>query len=407
MKQNLQFTILLTCVAFLWSCNSPKHSSNNIVEENVEFATQQIGREIESMNAKGEILNPRTIHKDGTTRYNTPELWTSGFFPGSLWYLYELTGDSKWKIEAEKVTETLDTVQYLTWHHDVGFMVYCSYGNGYRLTKKPEYKDVIIQAAKSLSTRYRPNVGAIQSWNVHRGWQAKRGWQCPVIIDNMMNLELLFEATKLSGDNSFRDIAIKHAETTMDHHFREDYSSYHVIDYDTITGQVRNKVTAQGYADHSAWSRGQAWAIYGYTLCYRETKDPKFLKQAEAIANYLFTHPRMPKDLVPYWDFDCKNIPNTPRDASAASVIASALYELSTYNPEKSAKYKKLADEIVVNLSSPAYRAKLGENNNFLLMHSVGSIPHGAEIDVPLNYADYYFLEALCRKRELEKPAAK
>jgi len=403
MNQILKLSLVLACLTCLFSCSSPKTSSKGIIEENIAFASQQIGLEIELMNAKGEILNPRTIEKDGSTRYNTPELWTSGFFPGSLWYLYELTGENKWKTEAEKVTETLDTVQYLTWHHDVGFMVYCSYGNGYKLTKNPAYKKVIVQAAKSLSTRYRPNIGAIQSWNVHRGWQAKRGWQCPVIIDNMMNLELLFEASKLSGDKSFRNIAIKHAETTLDNHFRPDHSCYHVIDYDTITGQVRNKVTAQGYADESAWSRGQGWAIYGYTLCYRETKDAKFLKKAEAIAEYLFNHPRMPEDLVPYWDFDCKDIPNSPRDASAAAVIASALYEMSTYSPEKAKNYKELADKIVVSLASTAYRAKLGENNNFLLMHSVGSIPHGAEIDVPLNYADYYFLEALVRKRELEK----
>lgn len=403
MNQIFKLTLVAACLVSLFSCSNPKASSKGIIEDNIEFASQQIGREIDMMNAKGVVLNPRTIREDGSTRYNTPELWTSGFFPGSLWYMYELTGDNKWKVEAEKVTETLDTVQYLTWHHDVGFMVYCSYGNGYKLTNNPEYKKVIVQAAKSLSTRFRPNIGAIQSWNVHRGWQAKRGWQCPVIIDNMMNLELLFEASKLSGDNRFRDIAIKHAETTLDNQFRPDHSSYHVIDYDTITGQVRNKVTAQGYADESAWSRGQGWAMYGYTLCYRETRDAKFLKKAEDIAAYLFAHPRMPEDLVPYWDFDCPKIPNTPRDASAAAVIASALYEMSTYCPEKTSKYKALADQIVENLSSDAYRAKLGENNNFLLMHSVGSIPHGAEIDVPLNYADYYFLEALVRKRKLEK----
>jgi unsaturated chondroitin disaccharide hydrolase len=403
MNQILKLTLVLTCMISLFSCSNPKTSSKGIIEDNIEFASQQIGLEIDMMNAEGEVLNPRTIKKDGTTRYNTPELWTSGFFPGSLWYLFELTGDNKWKTEAEKITETLDTVQYLTWHHDVGFMVYCSYGNGYKLTKNPAYKDVIIQAAKSLSTRFRPNIGAIQSWNVQRGWQATRGWQCPVIIDNMMNLELLFEASKLSGNNSFRDIAIKHAETTLENQFRPDHSCYHVIDYDTITGQVRNKMTAQGYADESAWSRGQGWAMYGYALCYRETKDAKFLKKAKDIAAYLFAHPRMPKDLVPYWDFDCPKIPNTPRDASAAAVIASALYEMSIYCPEMADKYKDLADQVIENLSSDAYRAKLGENNNFLLMHSVGSIPHGAEIDVPLNYADYYFLEALVRKRKLEE----
>jgi len=396
----IRLAVVFIISAGLSSCGNTKQA--NIIDENVEFAAKQIGIEIDMMHQKGEILNPRTIHKDGTTRYNKPELWTSGFFPGSLWYMYELTGDEKWRNEAEIITETLDTVQYLTWHHDVGFMVYCSYGNGYRLTKNPAYKDVIIQAAKSLSTRFRPNVSAIQSWSSKRGWQAKRGWDCPVIIDNMMNLELLFEASKISGDNSFRDIAIKHANTTLENQFRADYSCYHVIDYDTKTGQVRNKHTAQGFAHESAWARGQAWAIYGYTVCYRETKDPKYLEQANNIANFLFTHPRMPEDLIPYWDFDCTEIPNTYRDASAASCIASALYEMSTYNKEKSVEYKQYADKIVENLSSDAYRAKLGENNNFLLMHSVGSIPHGSEIDVPLNYADYYFLEALKRKKDLE-----
>jgi uncharacterized protein YyaL (SSP411 family) len=403
MNQILKFTIALASIVSLFSCSNSKTRSKDFVAENLAFATQQIGREMEMMNAKGEILNPRTIEKDGSTRYNTPELWTSGFFPGSLWYLYELTGDNKWKTEAEKLTETLDTVQYLTWHHDVGFMVNCSYGNGYRLTKNDAYKKVIIQTAKSLSTRFRPNIGAIQSWNANKGWQAQRGWQCPVIIDNMMNLELLFEASKLSGDESFKNIAVKHAETTLENHFRPDHSCYHVIDYDTITGQVRSKQTAQGYSDESAWARGQAWAIYGYTLCFRETHDPKFLTKAEDIAAYLFSHPRMPEDLVPYWDFDCKDIPNTYRDASAAAVIASALYEMSTFCPQKSETYKTLADKIMNSLASEAYRAKLGENNNFLLMHSVGSIPHNSEIDVPLNYADYYFLEALVRKRDLEQ----
>lgn len=403
MNQILKLVLVSTCMLSIFSCSNPKTSSKDIIADSIEFASQQIGSEIEIMNAKGELLNPRTIEKDGSTRYNTPEMWTSGFFPGSLWYLYELTGDNKWKTEAEKLTETLDTIQYLTWHHDVGFMVNCSYGNGYRLTKNDAYKKVIIQTAKSLSTRFRPNIGAIQSWNSNKGWQAERGWQCPVIIDNMMNLELLFEASKLSGDESFKNIAVKHAETTLENHFRPDHSCYHVIDYDTITGQVRSKQTAQGYSDESAWARGQAWAIYGYTLCFRETHDPKFLTKAENIAAYLFSHPRMPEDLVPYWDFDCKDIPNTYRDASAAAVIASALYEMSTFCPQKVESYKTLADKIINSLASDAYRAKLGENNNFLLMHSVGSIPHNSEIDVPLNYADYYFLEALVRKRDLEQ----
>ncbi|QZE14638.1 glycoside hydrolase family 88 protein [Halosquirtibacter laminarini] len=397
---------LCICAVVLLSlvgCSTPKKKCD-LISDNVDFATKQIGLEFKKMDSLNVILNPRTILPNGETRYNKPMLWTSGFFPGSLWYLYELTGDKVWENRAMKVNKTIEAVQYNKDHHDVGFMIYCSFGNGYRLTDNPEYKSIIINAAKSLSTRFRPKVGCIQSWDVNRGWQAKRGWQCPVIIDNMMNLELMFEASKISGDNTFRDIAIKHANTTLDHHFRPDYSSYHVVDYDSITGQVRSRVTAQGFADESAWARGQAWALYGYTVCYRETKDPRYLDQANAVANFVLSHPRLPKDLIPYWDFDCTDIPNTYRDASAAAVIASGLYELSTYNKgDAQVKLRAAADKMVESLSSDKYRAKLGENNNFLLMHSVGSIPHGAEIDVPLNYADYYFLEALVRKRELEK----
>ena len=292
-------------------------------------------------------------------------------------------------------------MKYLKWHHDVGFMIGCSYLNGYRMADKKEYKDVIIEAAKSLSTRFRPNAGVIQSWDADKGWQGTRGWKCPVIIDNMMNLELLFEATALSGDSTFYNIAVKHADTTMAHHFRPDNSCYHVVDYDPETGEVRKRQTAQGYADESAWARGQAWALYGYTTCYRYTKDKKYLDQAQKVYNFIFNNKNLPEDLVPYWDYDAPNIPNEPRDASAAACTASALYELDGYLPGN--HYKETADKIMESLGSPAYRAEVGTNGNFILMHSVGSIPHGQEIDVPLNYADYYFLEGLMRKRDLEK----
>lgn len=279
-------------------------------------------------------------------------------------------------------------------------MIGSSYLNGYLLGKK-EYKNVIVQTAKALSTRFRPTAGVIQSWNVDRGWQSQRGWECPVIIDNMMNLELLFEATTLSGDSTFYNIAVAHANTTLKNHFRKDNSCCHVVDYDLSNGEVRKKQTAQGYADESVWARGQAWAIYGYTVCYRYTHDTRYLEQAQKVYNFIFNNPKLPSDLIPYWDYDAPNIPNEPRDASAAAVTASALYELSTYLSDK--KYKETADKIVENLSTPAYRAEIGTNGNFILMHSVGSIPHGQEIDVPLNYADYYFLECLLRKSRLEK----
>ena len=295
----------------------------------------------------------------------------------------------------------IEEAKNLTWHHDVGFIVECSFGNGLRLTGDSVYKEVVIQAARSLSTRFREVPGIIQSWNVERGWQSERGWQCPVIVDNMMNLELLFNATRLTGDSTFYKIAVSHADRTMAEQFRPDGSCYHVIDYDMKTGAVRNRHTAQGYSHESAWSRGQAWAIYGYTVCYRETGDRKYIDQAIKTFNFMKNHKSMPKDLIPYWDMDAPGIPNEPRDASSASCIASALYEISTMDVENAASYKSYADSIMTSLASPAYRAVLGENKNFVLMHSVGSIPHNSEIDVPLNYADYYFIEALKRKKDL------
>lgn len=319
-----------------------------------------------------------------------------------MWYLYELTGDNTLLPLAQKYTEALDEAKNLTWHHDIGFIINCSYGNGLRLSGKTGYKDVMIEAAKSLCTRFREKPGTIQSWNVTgNSWQAQRGWECPVIIDNMMNLELLFEATELSGDSTFYKVAVSHADRTMKEQFRPDGSCYHVIDYSISDGSVRHRNTAQGYSHESAWSRGQAWAIYGYTMCYRYTADKKYLEQAIKTFNFMKDHSRMPEDLVPYWDMDAPNIPNEPRDASSASVIASALYELSTYDNQFD--YRGYADKIMKSLSSENYTAKLGENGRFVLMHSVGSIPHNSEIDVPLNYADYYYLEALKRKMDLEK----
>lgn len=360
-----------------------------------------------------KIPSPRTLTKDRThTAYTSLYDWTSGFFPGSLWYLYELTGNEKWKSSAVKYTECMEHIKNYTGNHDIGFMMFCSYGNAKRLANKTEYKEILIASANSLMTRYRPGAAIIQSWNSRKNV----GWDCPVIIDNMMNLELLFEATQMSGDSSYWKVAVSHADQTIKNHYRDDMSSYHVVDYDTLTGGLRGRYTAQGYAHESAWARGQAWGLYGYVLCYRYTRDAKYLAQAEKIAAYIFNHKNLPSDLIPYWDYNAPTNPADgtypilptgnvqPRDASAAAITASALYELSTYCPKKSGKrYKKLADQILTSLASRAYTAAIGENGNFILMHSTGSIPHKSEIDMPLIYADYYFLEALKRKREIEK----
>jgi uncharacterized protein YyaL (SSP411 family) len=307
------------------------------------------------------------------------------------------SNDEKWKKRAQGLQEIYADHRYFTNNHDLGFIFAASYGNGYRLSGDEKMKQVMVDAGNSLITRFNPNVGCIKSWDVDKGWQAKRGWEFPVIIDNMMNLELLFELTELTGDSSYHEVAISHADVTMKNHFRKDGSSYHVIDYDSETGAVRNKQTAQGYAHESAWARGQAWGLYGYTVCYRYTKDVRYLNKAIEIAEFILNNKKMPKDGIPYWDYNAPKIPNELRDASAAAIMASALVELSKYSAND---YLEEAINILENLSSDKYKAELGENGSFILKHSVGSIPHNSEIDVPIIYADYYYVEALMRLME-------
>lgn len=322
--------------------------------------------------------------------------WCSGFYPGSLLYLYQYSKNSSLLQEAEAREKLLEKEQYNKGTHDLGFMMYCSFGNSQRLNPSKETAEILLNSAKSLSTRFNPTVGCIQSWN------ASAKWKYPVIIDNMMNLELLFWATKYSGDSSFYKIAVTHANTTMKNHFRPDNSSYHVVNYDPETGHVLTKQTAQGYADYSAWSRGQAWGLYGYTVMYRSTHDPKYLVQANKIAKYIMSNPNLPADKIPYWDYNSPDIPATYRDASAAAITASALLELSKYDAAKSSSYIKFAEDVIRALASPAYTAVVGENGGFILKHSTGSLPGSSEVDVPLTYADYYYIEAMLRYKALK-----
>ena len=393
MKTLFKYATVVLLLAGTSACSQPSKRAS-IIDENIAVAEKQIGMLADSSETGGVIRIPSTW-KNGRIDYVPVDDWVSGFFAGTLWYMYELTGDEAWAARARKHTEILDSVQYLQWHHDVGFMVYDSYGNGLRLKNIPGYEDVIVQTAKSLATRFRPVPGVIQSWDADRGWQGERGWQCPVIIDNMMNLELMFKATEFSGDSTYYNIAVKHADRTMKEHFRDDYSCYHVVDYDLTTGDVRGRCTAQGYADDSAWARGQAWGLYGYTSCYRESKNAEFLRQAENIAALIMRRVKT-EDAIPLWDYDAPDMPQTPRDASAASITASALIELSTL-VEDGQIYFDYAERLLKNLSSEAYLAKVGTNQGFILMHSTGSLPNGSEIDTPINYADYYYLEALLR----------
>jgi len=323
------------------------------------------------------------------------EPWVAGFYPGSLLYLYENTKDTALYEEALRKLKYMEKEQFNKTTHDLGFMMYCSFGNANRIAAKPEYNQILINSAKSLASRFNEKVGCIKSWDTDAG-------RYMVIIDNMVNLELLFAATRITGDSSFYKIAVTHANTTMKHHYRPDYSSHHLIIYNPETAEVSKKQTVQGASDTSAWSRGQAWGLYGYTVMYRETKDKKYLDQANHIAQFILNHPNLPADKIPYWDFNAPEIPNAPRDVSAGAVICSALIELAAYaEPKISKQYFKAAEVMLKSMSSSAYRAQIGTNGGFLLMHGVGNYPKNADIDVPLIYADYYYAEALHRYRNL------
>jgi len=342
--------------------------------------------------ARVDAVTARSLNATGSLNLIPSKDWCSGFVAGSLWQAYTLTGDEALKQLAAEFTKPLEQEKFNGKTHDMGFKMFCSFGQGYQITKDTLYRNILIQSAKTLSTRFNEKVGAIRSWDHNQD-----KWQFPVIIDNMMNLELLFWASKETGDQRFYDIAVKHANTTLTNHFRSDNSSHHVIGYDTLTGKVLQKNTHQGLSHESAWSRGQAWGLYGYTMCYRETKMESYLQQAEKIAAYILNHPNLPKDKIPYWDFDAPASPQTPRDASAAAVTASALFELAQYVPAKKAYYLQSAEAILSSLEQN-YASKEGENKGFLLGHSTGSFPSKTEVDVPINYADYYYLEALGRQ---------
>ena len=390
--------LLLSCSLCMSCMQADKKKA--LIEDDFLVAEQHLSNQLKAV--PEPTVYPRTTGKDGQLIATPKNDWTEGFYPGCLWYIYEHNREESWKQSAVKWTEALEPMKKLTSHHDIGFLIYCSFGNGYRLTGKEEYKDVIIEAANSLTTRFSEVTGCIKSWNYRKAWNGKDEWFYPVIIDNMMNLELLYFASKVTGDTRYAKIATTHAETTAKNQLREDYSNYHVVDYDTLTGKVLHQATCQGFSDNSAWARGQAWAIYGYTMMARETGSPEYLAQAKHIARFLMNHPNMPADKVPYWDFDAPNIPDAPRDASAAAIMASALIELSQLDKSDEAKgYLDFAEQQVRSLSSPEYLAEKGTNCNFVLKHSTGHLPGNSEVDVPLSYADYYYVEALMRLKKL------
>ncbi|MET2986008.1 glycoside hydrolase family 88 protein [Aureibaculum conchae] len=409
---NITKLLLIGGVFGLISCQNSKKNKQPKTETKVaiDITTINLDEAIKNCESQLEIAapkltdltkHPRLIETDQTEWKEIPNgrlVWTSGFYPGILWYMYDLTKDEKWKQEAIKRTEVFNDFKTITEHHDIGFMMFPGYGNGYALGGKKEYKDILLTSAASLASRYNPKVGTIKSWSnkMHPRWQ-----QHITIIDNMLNLELLFWAAKNGGDSTFKDIAIKHAETTMENHFRNDYTSWHVLEYDSISGKILNRHTKQGYSDDSRWSRGQAWGIYGYTMVYRETGDKKFLDFAQKLTDAYLNF--LPEDYIPHWDFDVPNLENEERDASAAAIVASALLELSTFTEDKNnkEKYYNAALKMLSSLSSDKYSA-VGKADSFLL-HSTGAKSLGKEIDVALIYADYYYIEALNRLNKMSR----
>ncbi|UPZ38783.1 glycoside hydrolase family 88 protein [Sphingobacterium sp. PCS056] len=397
--------ILMVLCSALGICTVQGQSSDlklskEFIQQNLNDAAQQIKV---LANETPDEKFPKTFENNKEV-FSSSSWWCSGFYPGTLWYLYEGTQDRGLLQKVEEKLPYLEKEKYNKGTHDLGFMLFCSFGNGLRLTgDSVKYKDVLVTGAASLASRFNETTKTIRSWD-------HKPWHYPVIIDNMMNLEFLTQVSKMTGNKWYYDLAVIHAETTLRNHFRKDYSSYHVIDYDVNTGKVIAKKTHQGAFDESAWSRGQGWALYGYTMMYRETKKKEFLNQARHIAKYIFNHPNLPQDLIPYWDFDKDKIDQSSkmyakkdlRDVSAAALYASALLELAQYTVGKeSTLYLTKAETMLTNLSKAPYKAEYGKNGGYLLKHSVGALPLNSEIDVPLTYADYYYVEALIRYKRL------
>lgn len=386
----------LLCGSMAFFSTSCRESLEEVVDRGLDVAGRQSVLLAQELELQQDRL-PRTF-EDGEVKSTTYRGWVSGFFPGTLWYLYEHSPSEELRRYADLYTLRVEPAKDLTSTHDLGFMLYCSFGNGYRLTENPYYMEVLERGAASLATRYNDTVRALQSWN------SNSNWQYPVIIDNMMNLEFLSFVSKKTNNERYLEIANRHARKTLENHFRPDNSCFHVVSYDTINGLPHFKGTHQGYSNESVWARGQAWALYGYTMMYRETGLTDYLEQARKVAAFIEKHPNLPEDKIPYWDFDAPDIPNCLRDASAGAIMASALIELSQLDTSpEAAAWLKLAKQQIRSLSSPEYLSEVGANGGFILKHSVGNHNKNSEMDVPLSYADYYYVEALLRLKKVLK----
>ena len=382
-----RLTTLMLALLALTACAQTQESLPDLSKRVFDLAREQYTLLEKNVTAKGPGAFPRSFEAD-TLRTSDLDWWCSGFFPGSLWYIWQYTGDEKILQRASFHTNRLSALIGRHTDHDLGFQLTCSFGHAWRLTGRSEAADILRKGAAQLAQRFDPQIGCIRSWDFGK-------WNYPVIIDNMMNLELLLRY----GTPEEQQMGIRHAETTLENHFREDFTSWHLVDY-APDGSVRGKQTVQGLADDSAWARGQAWALYGYAmLLAQDAVDTphweRFCAQAEGIARMLLE--RLPEDGIPLWDFNAE--PGALRDASAGAIMAAGFLRLADYTADEGLAQacRDMAERQVRTLASPAYLAEAGEIGGFLLRHSVGNLPSGSEVDVPLTYADYYFLEAILR----------
>lgn len=386
---------LLGAACLLAACSptasQPAPGSGTDVNAELEAAFDQLRRTLAGHDDTARF--PRSLTPNHT-HWETVEAsdWTSGFFPGLLWMAYEASEDTFWQNAAAEWSAGLEGERFTRSHHDLGFMLYNSFGHGHRLTGEEAYREMLLDAAESLASRYDERVGAIRSWD----WS--RTWHFPVIIDNLLNLELLFWAAREAGNDRYREMAVSHAHRSADVHVREDGSTFHVVDFDSTSGEVRDRVTHQGYSDGSTWARGQAWGIYGFTMIYRETGEQRFLDLAVRLADHFLDN--VPDDLVPVWDFEVADDEDEPRDVSAAAITLSALIELAQLaGGDDARRFEWAAATLMSSLSSPPYRVAATDPEPALLRHSVGNRPADHEVDVSLIYSDYYYMEALLRLR--------
>jgi len=403
MHGKLNQIFVLLSIIFFFACTEKDSRDIQIdLDHSIKYCEEKLQSSFQHF--KGQQKLPRVIfqnqkHWSGSSINS----WTSGFYAGLLWLMYDYTGDEYWKQNAAYYTHLLEPVKRLPWKtHDFSFMMYYSYGLGFQFTKSENYRRILLETADSLATLYNPKTGTIESWP----WmKRKRNWPHTTIIDNMMNLELLFWAADNGGNSHYRDIAIKHAKKTMQDFIRPDFSTIHIVIYDSASSKIIKKATVQGYGDNTTWARGHSWATYGFIKAYKYCRKDEFLKTAKNLAHYYLN--TVPEDMIPYWDFDAPLIPNEPKDASAAAIMASALFELSNFcqKDKEKQKYFTAGMNILRTLNSEKYKSR---NNDAFLTGSVGSKPNGNEVDVSLIYTDYFYLEALLKAKRIKSgPAAR